>query len=664
MYKKVIIEIIERPKEERTKAELNVLHNFIVGKFNFFDKLTEDDENDDKVKAVVSNLKIMKVPRNFKIIKFGEQGKRCYFIHKGKFKVTKPIFYDKEMNYFEILKVADKIKNEEQDEFKYKRLWLNNPDFDFDELLLDKGDQFKGRRMFKVEGETFLSEKVEGEIFGEIALQQDIRRTASVVSTLPSIVFFLEKTDYQKTIKAINEKRIRQQIEEIKTKHAIFRSWGFNDLHRLLFSLKKVKVNKGFILTRQNDLDDRIFLTDSGNFEIELTTDIVKKDTFLKYLNDDSYNILDFASKNIYIEENSLINKISEFSNLIEKAYSSKEKANQIDRFESTRVGGYKELYECQKKEQELKSTCLKTIKVRTVSGCDVLGIEEAFGLKRRYCSIRVTSQTATFYSCTLLDMIKLISCRLFGYKSIDRLIKQRTKLLENFINQANRIYLKHVEDHVRMEYKFFLTKHKELNEVDEEEINLLFGANDIVKEELPHSKSATCFKIKKSKQISINLPTPKREILSHEEDKLEEKEGGEKVPKRKFLNVVKKTETKYEITRKVQKLVKEHEKAFEFNFHKDLIVVQSNSQKRKPIPQDKAFLHSISSAFRSMNVDSTERVTNNDCGNSRTKSLINFLDYATGFRTPAKRPIKRIEESTLKNFTTLRKRQRIRMLI
>ena len=286
-----IVKILSKLSKDRTKLEIRFLVSHFSENFNFFKNLKANNEME-RLEAIMSVIKIERYETDHRIIKYGEDGEKFYIILKGKTRALKPVTVEKNMTAKEYIKCLNHIKFVELDESKLKRYEENNRNLINYSLLKNSNYNIsyitidlEYNKVFRVEEEKIIGFRKEGDEFGEVALINKVPRTATMIADGECFLAVLEKNDYNRILKEMEDNKNQELMQEIRANYLIFRNWGKRYFLKLIMHLKKVNFSSGTILYKQNDNSDSFFLTTKGQFEICSVVDINNSESFIDYIN-------------------------------------------------------------------------------------------------------------------------------------------------------------------------------------------------------------------------------------------------------------------------------------------------------------------------------------------------------------------------------------------
>ena len=120
---------------------------------------------------------------------------------------------------------------------------------------------------FFIEEDQKLGEFGKGFAFGEIALIKRCQRNATIKSEATSWLLSIDKSDYNKVLRELEEKRLEKQLGDFKRDYPLFEKWTLNQMIRLFNCLSKRTLTQGEYLYKQNEDADTIYIIQKGTFE-------------------------------------------------------------------------------------------------------------------------------------------------------------------------------------------------------------------------------------------------------------------------------------------------------------------------------------------------------------------------------------------------------------
>jgi CRP-like cAMP-binding protein len=107
-----------------------------------------------------------------------------------------------------------------------------------------------------------------GDSFGEIAiLSENKKRTATIVTVKPCVLATLHEKDFHIYLKHIKDKKNEAFIKWLRST-AFFGKWSRSMLLKLLSTMREIEVQRGTIMTFENERCSKFFIIQSGEFEI------------------------------------------------------------------------------------------------------------------------------------------------------------------------------------------------------------------------------------------------------------------------------------------------------------------------------------------------------------------------------------------------------------
>ncbi|KAK9473241.1 cyclic nucleotide-binding-like protein [Dipodascopsis tothii] len=164
--------------------------------------------------------------------------------------------------------------------------------------VIQQGDE--GEKFYIIESGSFdcyvsgtlVSTVGPGGSFGELALMYNAPRAATVVSTVPSVLWTLDGTTFRRILLDRTAKQ-RTMYEQFLSEVPVLQQLTSWERAKIADALKAVSFDEGEIIIREGDVGEEFFLVESGTAEIEKqgegkVMDIKKGDYFgeLALLND------------------------------------------------------------------------------------------------------------------------------------------------------------------------------------------------------------------------------------------------------------------------------------------------------------------------------------------------------------------------------------------
>ena len=406
-----IMSLLSKNNYQRTKAEIRILAEYLSEKYEFFKKLKTTSEIA-KLEKICSVLHLEEFKPNSTIIKFGEEGDKFYILLDGRVNLYKPSYPQKIMNLQEYLTYIEDVRLEEKDDLKIRRILDKNSYLRLDMGMLMAIPISNLTTNFKlkvfVEEDEKLGEFGDGFAFGEIALIKKTKRNATIKAKKFCKLACINKNDYNKIIKELEEKRLEKVLKQFKKNYPLFDFWTLNHLIRLMNCFSNIYLFPGDYLFKQNEESDAIYIIKSGKFEIYSYVSLGWINQFYDYIIDSKSNLVYFLLNKPPVKEK----EITDIINLAKKKCPLSPmkwdpyKGNKITvSFQSP--GSFENLQ--QEKLDSVDPLNLFKVKIRNTFGPEVLGFADALEMKNRFCFVKCV-ETASIQKVKLIDFFKLVN--------------------------------------------------------------------------------------------------------------------------------------------------------------------------------------------------------------------------------------------------------------
>ena len=455
---KTIINLIAKPKFEKSKFDIKVISEFLSEKYDFFKKLKESNQIT-TLHQLVSVLNLEHFKKDEFIIKFNDVGTKFYILLEGTIGVYKPKLVPAQLYVREFVLYLSELKK--KDTLALERVERKNAFmYDMDKIKFHKYDYLKLpdhfiKKNFYIEENILLVELHEGAGFGEMALLQNAKRNASIISHNDTILASIEKEDYDQIIRVIERAKLNAKLDDLQQNFLIFKSWDKYLISKFMNYFTLIKMNKGDTLYHQNDISDSIYLIMNGNLEITTKINIGNFEKIKSYMISKSEILFDWLRENEKKEINLKVlkEKLEEFQNFVGEYPFTEEKVEYKRIPETTN-----KLLEAKFREMEIKNP-KKTIKlkVRNVNFKDCLGIEEAFECKRRYSTVQCISPSAEVNKIKMIDLIDFFRRKDISFKEIEMIIKERKEMLINLLKNNLNVENRNLDRLVELQYNTLL---------------------------------------------------------------------------------------------------------------------------------------------------------------------------------------------------------------
>ena len=465
----------------RTPQEISVYAKYLSKNYQYFTKLKNEDSQL-KVEKLTKVCKLQKTLKGDSIINFGEIGDKFYIVLEGKVEIYKPVYVEITATPSEFIGTLYKIRKMDGNDLRFNRIKEKNKIF-FESLeekeKIDFSFNFmKYKQLFIMEKEEKLAEFGEGFSFGDIALLKKTVRNATIKAKEDCILLTIEKNDYNKALLEFQKKKLSKEIEAFLKTYSFFKYFSHDKIINLfnLFSTKEIY--KGEYLYKQNEEDESIYFVDYGTFSIECLISFSWINEYINYINYSGKNILQFIIRNNKRKINELLKIVEKCkSQIIHHNPINNEKYILWEKVSDKEVND--NLYKLKKDEEKLNDPeHIFTINLKKINSNEIIGLEEIFEFKKRFCNCRCISEKAEIRSLKLNDFLKLIIN--FGEDEINyfiNIIEERKNLLKNqIINRIKNIEKKLIFNFEVRYDNIIKSSHLNKNENDKEKKNLILS--------------------------------------------------------------------------------------------------------------------------------------------------------------------------------------------
>ena len=435
--KNLIFEILSKDSNSRNSQELLIVGDYLLKNYDYFKNL-KNNSTQIKMEKIAKICKLEKFKPNETIIVYGDIGNKFYIVLEGQVGVFLPEYYEKELTPFEYFKLLEKIKR--VDKFKYERLKSKNNQISFDNInmnVLYNSKFMKNKIKLFLEKNDKKGEYGEGFTFGDIALLKQSTRNATVKSLINTTCISIDKSDYIGAIKEIESKKLLKDIDLFKKKYQFFNCFNNERMIKIFNCFSKIELYKGDYLFHQNDINDNIYIVIRGNFEVYSYISYSWLNEYYHYIDDSLGNILFYMISNPNL-------RFDEFQDLVEniKLNITKSPMKNInysicnDINISNKNNSKDNLYyiKCDEEQMNNNKNIFK-IDINKVNYNDIFGLEDCFDFKRKFYTVKCTSESAELKSIKINDLLRIIwNSKKSDYLYILRLIMNKKNILKNKI--------------------------------------------------------------------------------------------------------------------------------------------------------------------------------------------------------------------------------------
>lgn len=406
------LSLIQKDRDKRTPSNIKLMINYLSSNYKYFINLKKTAHSD-LMYRLVSSLNYEFFKKHQRIINCGEEGNKFYILLKGKVSVYKPIPTSEEISFKDYVEYICKIKYKEKNEPKFNRITSQNAQIDHYSLykMNYNYSEIKPSRIkqnYILEEEKKLAEFTDGFSFGEMALIKREPRNASIYAEEDSILVSLEKSDYNKVIKEIEEKRLLDQATEFKSKYPLFNYWGINQLFRLFNYFEKETISYGEYLYKQNQASDYIYFIENGLFEVTSVFSLAWYEEFIDFIHDTTYSIVNkIHQRDIFDNDENFREFLKEGLNSIQSPCIFHKQNKKKVQMRSEKKENVLDVKLAQDNINNPKNLHHATIKQLSIPEC--LGYDDALELKPRFTSVRCLSSLVEYRKVNIVQFIKLL---------------------------------------------------------------------------------------------------------------------------------------------------------------------------------------------------------------------------------------------------------------
>ena len=408
-----IIKLLKLEKEKKIKTDIIRIKDYLCSHINYFKNLLEQSE--ERLLKLIPSLKYEVFKANERIMNFGEEGDKCYILLKGKVGIYKPFPITKQMSLRDYVEYLVRVRDIEKNMTKFDRILNYNSKIDKIKLFAIDFDYTKIPKSsftlsIMIEEERELGQGKPGSSFGEMALIKNEPRNASIIALEKCAMISIEKIDYTKIVKDIEEQRINKELSSFKQSYPIFRFWPPSKCFRLLSGFITEEYDKDDYVFKQNDSPTGIYLIKEGIFEIVSYINFKWYEKFIEYIHDTSFSLLNDIDNPMVWKEDKINKKINDaFDNKVSPFSLNK---SSIDKVIVSNKNEDNENRDIAKDIEEELSQNIKYIfkvNIQKLSAPNILGFFEIFELKFRICSVKCISQKGTLLKFPLLEFLQII---------------------------------------------------------------------------------------------------------------------------------------------------------------------------------------------------------------------------------------------------------------
>ena len=530
-----LIELIKTPHLKRTKNDSKLIQNYLCQNIDYFKKLTQEPDGNEKIPKIISVLNYESFKKDEHIIYFGEIGDKFYILLAGTVNIFKPSPKNMNMTLHDYVDYLVKVRDLERNYLKFERIQNYNSSIDKVKLLLINYNSSKLPYSNKkipvvIEEERFILKLGPGTSFGEMALIKNETRNANIVANEKCELVSIDKVDYRKIIKDLEEQKINSKLKNFKLDYPFFQEWPANRCFRLLSSFVTDYFSRGDYIYKQNDISNFIYFIKQGEFEVTSDINFTWYEKFIEYIHDSSDSLIKDIENPLVWKEDNLQQKIDQANEnnnspciltlpRITKAVLShrvdlnQENFNQNDDIknnmdEGTKVENDENIFNNQN-----KNNIIRRINIQKIEAPQIAGFVEPFELKRRFCNIKCISREGIVQKIPFIEFLQLIpkdkKNRFYLEQNIFKWKKELIEQLKNGAlvklsfnyrkpkNQSIRIYPGRNMDKLPKKKPQILIKSISMIHLNNKNQNYINDNNDI-------NKNNSCIDINKELPIKV----------------------------------------------------------------------------------------------------------------------------------------------------------------
>ena len=444
------IKILKKSKLSRNRKEIKIIGEYLSKNFEFFKRIKRQTNSLQYEKAITC-LKYEEYKENESIIYYGDEGDKFYVLIEGKLSLYKPKYYQQEMTLREYVNYLKECDKQDPTGNMQRRIIDSNSLLNISVVKLLKEpiediDNIIKNNLYLEKFEKVM-EANEGFSFGESSIIHKAKRNATIIANTFCRLVVIEKNDFNKIIKDIEQKRLEEELKEFKNKFNIFKSWTTYATTRLLQAMTPVKLFKDDYVYKQNEESEYIFFNIKGNYAIYSLIGHAWKKKFLEYIANSSSNLflridpyrsIDDETKNVKIYDET--KKLTPISPMMSKNFiAGKYKIGDLEKGNFTNIIN-------QNEEHLADPYNLFKVNMRNFDGNDIIGFEEAVEFKRRYTFVKVKSDFAILKKIKTEDFFNILTSDYQNEKNI--------KLLLNYLCEKKRMLIQQIVLNIKHQAK------------------------------------------------------------------------------------------------------------------------------------------------------------------------------------------------------------------
>ena len=464
-----IITLLQIDKDMKTSNDIKDLKDYLTSHYDYFRNLFRQSE--ERFLKLIPLLRYESFKANERIMNFGDEGDKCYILLKGTVGIYKPFPVTKSMT---LRKYVDERLLNYNSKIDKNQLYLI--DFDYNKI-----PKYSLPLDIVLEEERELAKGKDGISFGEMALIKNEPRNATIIALENCSLISIEKSDYNKIIKDLEEQRIIKELSTFKGKYPIFKFWPSGKCFPLISGLITQELMKDEYVYKQNEFPDYIYLMKEGIFEISCYYNFDTYERFIEYIHDTTYSLIPYIDNIIEWKEDKISKRVDLAfqKNLspfivdldLEDKVTLSHKEQQISN--SNREDIAKNLEGELNKNKKL----VFITKIRNLYSPDIFGFVEALELKQRLTTVKCISQRGVVLKFPSREFLQLLPTdKRNNFILQQRIFEEKKYLIAQLKNNAmaklNFVKI-NIDKNLYIKKDFFINKSGKNNSLDFKKIKL-----------------------------------------------------------------------------------------------------------------------------------------------------------------------------------------------
>ena len=434
-----LIKLLSKNRKNRIDIENRMIADYLTQRFSYFYQIKIT--NKERFLKLISVLNLENISSNEVIINIGEDNNNFYVVLEGIVKVSRKIIYKKDMTFGDFCEYLKRIKKENVDEYKFNIKNNSYLDLDFEKIMKDKFSymilKFKIFN-FTIEEEEEIGTYSEGYSFGELSLIKKKNKDLIIKSVTKCKLISVSKFDFNRILRTLEEKRLEKKAEIFKNNFPIFKTWHMEQLITLFnYFTQEIFPSEEYIY-KQNDENEYIYFIEEGSISQFTNVSFHWYIQFNEYIDSFDESLLEIIKDPNHVNTGELHIFLNKY--IKEKKEELNKDKRLYDRYPFFKI---KDIYRQKKDIIKLSEMCSidnksknkyednfykikydendinnpeKVYKIQIINfdkPC-ILGIEEAFELKRKFTTIKCISGQVRVKKIKIIDLLKV----LFIYRS------------------------------------------------------------------------------------------------------------------------------------------------------------------------------------------------------------------------------------------------------